>query len=225
MTPTPEQIVPRRSLEDEQQAAGHCKQTRTRKGGPATGPTAENTIIPTAPLLTPSPWYRQGCHRAYHDRMYDPNRSIYRAKYVQIKPRIPSNAARSPGFWARGSAVGFPSYSITHATVMVRDDGARIPPATPSMFFLLSADRSESAAQVRGVSGAWAACPGSPIAAKLESQDKAAGESIVLPLTWDAAGPRERLANSRIGGDLRRVVADVVKNIVRKNKMTTDPFL
>ena len=91
------------------------------------------------------------------------------------------------------------------------------------MFFLLSADRS-SAAQVRGEFRGVGRLSGLAYCRELEFRTKAAGEKSIVSLTWDCRALRERLADSAFGGDLRRIVADVVSISYEKTEDDDDHF-
>ena len=102
----------------------------------------------------------------------------------------------------------------------MRDDGAGIPPADALNVLLAVGGSLKRGTGARGFRGVGR-LSGLAYCRELEFRTKAAGEKTIVSLTWDCRALRERLADSAFGGDLRRIVADVVSISYEKTEMTT----
>jgi molecular chaperone HtpG len=140
--------------------------------------------------------------------MYVSPVSIYR-EYIQ-NAADSIDAARSRNLLGAGKP-GQVSIDFDHTarSVVVRDNGAGIaaPEALPMLLAIGGSPKRGT--QARGFRGVGR-LSGLAYCRELEFRTKAAGDPTTISVTWDCRALRERLADSSFGGDLRRILSDVV---------------
>src|SRR5262249_5467363 len=140
--------------------------------------------------------------------MYVSPITVYR-EYIQ-NAADSLDAARSQGLLAK-SKRGAVSISFDHParSVIIRDAGTGISArdAVPILLAMgASPKRGTAARGFRGVGR----LSGLAYCREVEFRTKAAGEDTIVSLTWNCRALRERLGDPVFGGDLRRIVSDVV---------------
>ena len=140
--------------------------------------------------------------------MYVSPVTIYR-EYIQNAADA-IDAARSQGLLAAGKA-GKVSISFDHAarSVAIRDGGAGIGARDALPILLAIGASPKRGTQARGFRGVGR-LSGLAYCRELEFRTKAAGEDKIVSVAWDCRALRERLSDAAFGGDLRRIVSDVV---------------
>jgi hypothetical protein len=120
------------------------------------------------------------------------------------------DVARAQGLFGaeeRGSV----SVAFDHATrsVSIRDNGAGLSArdALPVLLAIGGSQKRETGA--RGFRGVGR-LSGLAYCRELEFRTKVAGEDTIVSVVWDCRALRERLADAAFGGDLKRIVSDVV---------------
>lgn len=94
-------------------------------------------------------------------------------------------------------------------SVTIRDNGAGIARRDAVRILLAMGGSSKRGTAARGFRGVGR-LSGLAYCRELEFRTKAAGESSIVSVTWDCRALRERLADQSFGGDLRRIISDVV---------------
>ncbi len=121
------------------------------------------------------------------------------------------DAARAQGLFGTKEP-GSVSVEFDHSTrsVSIRDNGAGLPArdALPVLLAIGGSQKRETGA--RGFRGVGR-LSGLAYCRELEFRTKAAGDDTVVSVIWDCRALRERLADAAFGGDLKRIVSDVVR--------------
>jgi molecular chaperone HtpG len=94
-------------------------------------------------------------------------------------------------------------------SVMIRDNGAGLPTRDAAEILVAigaSAKRGSIARGFRGVGR----LSGLAYCRELEFRTKASGDTNVVSVIWNCRGLRDRLSNAEFGGDLKRVISEVV---------------
>lgn len=140
--------------------------------------------------------------------MYVSPVTVYR-EYIQ-NAADSIDAARLSGALGR-SQRGAVSIAFDHAarSVTVRDNGAGIPARDALPILLAIGGSPKRGTDARGFRGVGR-LSGLAYCRELQFRTKAAGELKSTSVTWDCRALRERLADTAFGGDLRRVISDVV---------------
>jgi molecular chaperone HtpG len=154
--------------------------------------------------------------------MYVSPVTVYR-EYIQ-NAADSLDAARSLGLLSK-SKRGAVSIAIDHPvrSVTIRDNGAGISARNAIPILLAMGASPKRGTHARGFRGVGR-LSGLAYCRELEFRTKAAGEDSIVSLTWDCRALRERLADPAFGGDLRRIVSDVVSVWYEKAEDPTDHF-
>jgi hypothetical protein len=140
--------------------------------------------------------------------MYVSPVTIYR-EYIQNAADA-IDAARSQSLLPAEKG-GNVSITFDHSarSVTIRDTGAGISSRDALPILLAIGASPKRGTQARGFRGVGR-LSGIAYCRELEFRTKAAGEGKVVCVTWDCRALRERLGDAAFGGDLRRIVSDVV---------------
>lgn len=140
--------------------------------------------------------------------MYVSPLAIYR-EYIQ-NAADSIDGARASGLLPPGDR-GHVWITFDHAarSVTVRDDGAGIPRREALSVLLAMGGSPKRGTPARGFRGVGR-LSGLAYCRELEFRTKAPGESTVVTVTWNCCALRERLGDAAFGGDLQRIVSDVV---------------
>jgi molecular chaperone HtpG len=154
--------------------------------------------------------------------MYVSPVTVYR-EYIQ-NAADSLDAARSLGLLTKFKR-GAVSISFDHSarSVTIRDAGAGIGVRDAIPILLAMGASPKRGTQARGFRGVGR-LSGLAYCRELEFRTKAAGEETIVSVSWDCRALRERLADPAFGGDLRRIVSDVVSIWYEKAQNSTDHF-
>ena len=154
--------------------------------------------------------------------MYVSPVTIYR-EYIQ-NAADSIDAARSFGLLGIGKR-GRASITFNHTarSVTVRDNGAGIPSSDALHILLAVGGSPKRGTPARGFRGVGR-LSGLAYCRELEFRTKAAGEKKIVSLTWDCRALHEHLTDAAFGGDLRRIVSDVVSVWYEKTEDAADHF-
>lgn len=140
--------------------------------------------------------------------MYVSPVTIYR-EYIQ-NAADSIDAARSHGLISAG-ARGDVTIDLDQAarSVTIRDSGGGINSRDAVAILLALGGSPKRGTPARGFRGVGR-LSGLAYCRQLEFRTKAAGDAKIISVVWDCRALRERLADSHFGGDLQRIVSDVV---------------
>jgi hypothetical protein len=155
--------------------------------------------------------------------MYVSPVTIYR-EYIQNAADA-IDVARSQGVLGAGER-GNVSITFDHParSVTIRDTGAGISAhdALP-MLLAIGASPKRGTTQARGFRGVGR-LSGLAYCRELEFRTTALEEGKIVTVTWDCRALRERLGDAAFGGDLRRIVSDVVSVWYEEAENPADHF-
>jgi molecular chaperone HtpG len=154
--------------------------------------------------------------------MYISPVTIYR-EYIQ-NAADSIDAARAAGFLGQGQR-GNVSIAFDHATrsVTIRDNGAGIAAREALPILVAIGGSQKRGTNARGFRGVGR-LSGLAYCRELEFRTKAAGEQKTTSVVWDCRALRERLTGGAFGGDLQRVIADVVTMSLERSGDQNDHF-
>jgi Histidine kinase-, DNA gyrase B-, and HSP90-like ATPase len=154
--------------------------------------------------------------------MYVSPVTIYR-EYIQ-NAADSIDAARAGGVFGHGQR-GNVSIAFDHParSVTIRDNGAGIAARDALPILVAIGGSPKRGSNARGFRGVGR-LSGLAYCRELQFRTKAAGEQKITAVTWDCRALRERLTDGVFGGDLRRVIADVVTVSQEKTEDGDDHF-
>jgi molecular chaperone HtpG len=154
--------------------------------------------------------------------MYVSPVTIYR-EYIQ-NAADSIDVARSEGVLAAGKR-GKVSITFDHSTrsVTIRDTGAGISARDALSTLLAIGGSPKRGTRARGFRGVGR-LSGLAYCRELEFRTKAVEDRKVVCVTWDCRALRERLGDVAFGGDLRRIVSDVVSVSYEEAEDQADHF-
>jgi histidine kinase/DNA gyrase B/HSP90-like ATPase len=140
--------------------------------------------------------------------MYVSPVTIYR-EYIQ-NAADSIDIARAHGLFDAQES-GSVSIAFDHPTrsVTIRDNGAGLAARNALPTLLAIGGSHKRGTDARGFRGVGR-LSGLAYCRELEFRTKAAGDDAIVSVTWDCRALRERLADAAFGGDLKRIVSDVV---------------
>src|SRR5262249_18776512 len=148
--------------------------------------------------------------------------TIYREDIQNAADSI--DAARARGVLGQKQR-GNVSITFDHPSrsVTICDNGAGIPVRDAVPILVAIGSSPKRCIDARGLRGVgWLS--GLAYCRELQFKTKAAGEQKATSVVWDCRALRERLADGAFGGDLQRVIADVVTVSQEKTESADEHF-